>query len=387
MEVDLSDEEVPGVEGISIEDNPVTELVLSLAIIDGVPWSDLKIEGDCPVMINLPAGWARVEDCEPLSQGDILKGMDSLDASYRDKIRDGAISTPIDLPPNYRLRLMFYSSNAGQRVGVAVRRQPVTPLPFALTGLPREVRTLIEEPRGLLLLAGATSSGKTSTIASLLQTLNETPGPGMNVVAIEDPIEYRFKDGRCSFTQREVGVDVRSFSEGARESMRMSPNVVMIGEIRDRDTAEAAFNLAESGHLVIASVHGESSVESLGRLINFFPAEERDARVTTLGVVLVGVIWQMLLPSKDGKQRVLAAEVLHNLKNWMHAQLNSVQDLRKIGASLQDNPEEGCVSALRAVARLVAAEKISDAVALRALGYSRENEFRRELAEAQSGRR
>ena len=181
-------------------------------------------------------------------------------------------------------------------------------LPHQL-GLPIAVEQMIMESKnGLILLAGRTGSGKSTTLASMIEFLNNKR---MNlVITIEKPIEYIHTNKTCIIKQREVGKDTLSFSNAARNALRQSPDVLLIGEILDAETMEVAITAAETGMLVITSIHAADSSQALDRVISFFPAELQKHMLTRLSLILKGIVTQSLLPQKDGKKLVVATEVM-----------------------------------------------------------------------------
>ena len=180
---------------------------------------------------------------------------------------------------------------------------------FDTLKLPNGVRRLAEEHRGLVLVTGATGSGKTTTLASMLNHINRTRR--QHIVTIEDPIEFLHEDLACIVNQREVGLDTQSFGQALRRALRQDPDVILIGELRDAETAETALQAAESGHLVFSTMHTIDAAETLGRLTEFFPAVKQQMIRSILAGVLRGVISQRLIP-KVGGGRVAAVEVMVN---------------------------------------------------------------------------
>ena len=180
---------------------------------------------------------------------------------------------------------------------------------FATLRLPKGVERLAEEHRGLVLVTGATGSGKTTTLAAVIDYINRTRR--QHIVTIEDPIEILHSDQGCIVNQREVGLDTESFLAAIRRVLRQDPDVILIGELRDAETAETALKAAESGHLVFSTMHTVDAAETIGRMVEFFPAAKQDQIRSILAGVLRGVISQRLLP-KQGAGRVAAVEVMVN---------------------------------------------------------------------------
>jgi len=164
--------------------------------------------------------------------------------------------------------------------------------------LPAILGDLIRSPQGILLVTGATGSGKSTTLAALIQILNETQN--LRIVTIEDPIEYQFSDGTCLITQREIGLDTVSFQGAMKRALRMDPDVIMVGEMRDQVTFETALQAAETGHLVMSTLHASSAAIAINRLLDLFPAAEREQVRQNLAANLKAILCQQLVPAIRG---------------------------------------------------------------------------------------
>ena len=185
---------------------------------------------------------------------------------------------------------------------------PYKILTFDELGLPPVVKDLAEKPRGLILVTGPTGSGKSTTLASIIDRINNDRHD--HIVTIEDPIEYLHPHKGCLVNQREVGADTKSFKSALKYVLRQDPDVVLIGELRDLETIEAALTLAETGHLCFATLHTNSCVQTINRIIDVFPPYQQTQVRTQLSFVLEGVLSQTLIPRASGKGRVLALEVM-----------------------------------------------------------------------------
>ncbi len=205
----------------------------------------------------------------------------------------------------FRVNVFVQQGNAG-----AVLRTIETEIPkFENLGLPPILANLILEKRGLLLMVGGTGSGKSTSLAAMIGVRNErTKG---HIITIEDPVEYVHPHRGCVVTQREVGVDTDSWDAALKNTLRQAPDVILIGEIRARETMEHAINFAETGHLCLATLHANSANQALDRIINFFPEEKREQLLMDLSLNLKGILAQRLL-RKDGGGRVPAVEVMIN---------------------------------------------------------------------------
>jgi twitching motility protein PilT len=175
-------------------------------------------------------------------------------------------------------------------------------------GLPPICKELILKPNGLILLTGPTGSGKSTSLAAMIQYLNENREK--RVITIEDPIEYVYKNDRCVISQREIGVDTHSFASALKHALRQDPNVILVGEMRDLDTASMILMAAETGHLVLSTGHASSASLTIERVIDLFPTNQQTLAQTRLAAVLQGVLCQLLLPRADGRGRVPAIEIM-----------------------------------------------------------------------------
>jgi twitching motility protein PilT len=272
---------------------------------------------DMHLKIGRPPVFRRDGDLQPLDGGAELTEQDldavlrtvtaaapnRLDAFHAEGELDIAYE-PADLP---RFRVNGFRQRGA--VSFAFRLLPKKIPTFDSLGLPPGVRRLAEEHRGLILVTGGTGSGKTTTLAAVIDHINRTRR--QHVVTIEDPIEILHGDVNCIVNQREVGLDTESFHEALRRALRQDPDVILIGELRDADTAQTALHAAESGHLVLSTMHTIDASETVGRMVEFFPGIKQPLVRSVLAGVLRGVVTQRLLP-KLGGGRVAAVEVMVN---------------------------------------------------------------------------
>lgn len=193
-------------------------------------------------------------------------------------------------------------------VAGAFRAIPFKILSFEELGLPPVVNELAEKPRGLILVTGPTGCGKSTTLASILDKINSERHE--HIVTIEDPIEYLHPHKKCIVNQREVGADTKSFKAALKYILRQDPDVILIGEMRDLETVESALTIAETGHLVFATLHTNSAVQTINRIIDVFPPYQQPQVRAQLSFVLEGILCQALIPKASGSGRVLAVEVL-----------------------------------------------------------------------------
>ncbi len=193
-------------------------------------------------------------------------------------------------------------------VSVAVRQVPFAIKPLNELGLPQAVSRMAEKPRGLVLVTGPTGSGKSTTLAAMLDKINkERRG---HIITVEDPIEFVHRHQGCIVNQREVGTDTKSFATALKYALREDPDVLLVGEMRDLETIQAALTIAETGHLAFATLHTNSAAEAITRIVDVFPATQQSQVRAQLAFVLEGIVTQTLVPRAAGRGRVLAAEVL-----------------------------------------------------------------------------
>ena len=210
------------------------------------------------------------------------------------------------VPGKGRFRLNIFRQRA--ELGLVARRVKLEIQSFDTLGLPPVLASLALAPRGLLLVTGATGSGKSTTLAAMIDHRNRTQDG--HIVTIEDPIEFVHPHRKSIVTQREVGVDTASFHDALKSALRQAPDAILIGEVRDRETAEAALHLAETGHLVMATLHSTNASQTIERLLNLFPQDLHAQIRMLLSLSLVGIVSQRLVASSDRKSRLPAIEVL-----------------------------------------------------------------------------
>jgi len=193
-------------------------------------------------------------------------------------------------------------------VSMVIRQIPFDIKGFQELGLPPAIAKMAEKPRGLVLVTGPTGSGKSTTLAAVIDKINhERKG---HIITVEDPIEFIHKHHSCLINQREVGTDTKSFANALKYALREDPDVILIGEMRDLETIQAALTIAETGHLAFATLHTNSAAEAINRIIDVFPPHQQSQVRAQLAFVLEGIITQTLVPRASGRGRVLAAEVL-----------------------------------------------------------------------------
>ena len=193
-------------------------------------------------------------------------------------------------------------------VSLVIRQIPFNIRTFEELGLPNAVSKMADRPRGLVLVTGPTGSGKSTTLAAMIDKINrERRG---HIITVEDPIEFIHRHQNCIVNQREVGTDTKSFANALKYSLREDPDVLLVGEMRDLETMQAALTIAETGHLCFATLHTNSAAEAINRMIDVFPSHQQGQVRAQLAFVLEGIVTQTLLPRAKGRGRAMAAEIL-----------------------------------------------------------------------------
>jgi twitching motility protein PilT len=221
-------------------------------------------------------------------------------------LRDRSIDFSFPIPEVGRFRgNVFYQRG---QLSAVFRMIPLNVPSIDSLGVPKVVKALAKRQRGLLLVTGPTGSGKSTTLAGLIQYLNERKN--LHILTIEDPIEFLFRDQLCSINQRELGTDFNELKDALRHGLRQDPDVIVIGEMRDPETIELALTAAETGHLVMSTLHTSDAKQTIDRMIDVFPADAQPQVRIQIASSLVGVVSQALVPRKDSDGRILAAEVM-----------------------------------------------------------------------------
>jgi twitching motility protein PilT len=283
------------------------DVVLLHALESGA--SDVHLKLGKPPMLRRDGAIEVLGGVDDLTEADLESVLGEITASIpgRRQIFEetGELDLSYSAPNLPRFRVNVFRQRGA--ISFAFRLIPSRVPSFADLHLPTGVARLAEEHRGLVLVTGATGSGKSTTLAAIVSHINATRQ--QHIVTIEDPIEMLHEDRRCIVNQREVGLDTASFEQALRRALRQDPDVILIGELRDAETAQTALQAAESGHLVLSTLHTVDAAETIGRLVEFFPAAKQQMVRSILAGVLKGVVSQRLLPRKNGG-RIAAVEVM-----------------------------------------------------------------------------
>lgn len=283
----------------------IDELVSSLVSEGG---SDLHLKVGAPPAVRVHGGLRPLEGKEPLRPED-TEGMlaeiipEKLSGDFE---AEGEADFSYAVSGIGRFRVNAFRQRSS--VSIVMRFIPFGIPKFEDLNLPETIRTLSKEERGIILVTGTTGSGKSTTLASMIDLMNRSSAK--HIVTIEDPIEFLHRDAQSLINQREVGTDTISFARALRRVLRQDPDVILIGEIRDSETAQIALSAAETGHLVLSTLHTVDATETINRMIDLFPPHERDPVRSMLAGTLKGIIGQRLIKTKDGEGRAAACEVM-----------------------------------------------------------------------------
>jgi twitching motility protein PilU len=247
------------------------------------------------------------------------------------------------------------------KVGLVMRTIPAKIPTIDEMNLPQVLKNVALQKRGLCVLVGGTGSGKSTTLAAMVDWRNETTHD--HIVTVEDPVEFVHQHKNCIITQREVGLDTDSWENALKNTLRQAPNVILMGEIRDRETMEHAIAFSETGHLCMATLHANSANQAMERIINFFPEERHAQLLKDVSLNLKGMIAQRLLPRQDGKGRVAAVEIL--LNSGLMADLIMKGEIQEIKEVMKRSRESGMQTFDQALFDLFEANQISYEDAIR----------------------
>jgi len=303
--------------------------------------SDIHFHVGRPPTVRLD-GRLRSLDSPPLTPEDTRQVMleVSPERSVADLESHGGADFAFGFENGARFRTAIYNERGN--IAVVLRLLPNRMMTFEEIGLPMSIKNLLLKPRGLVLVTGPTGSGKTTTLASMINFINEEQD--RHIITVEDPIEYYHEHKKCVVSQREVYVDVDSFGEATRRALRQDPDVVLVGEMRDLETMEAAITAAETGHLVFSTLHTTGAAKTVNRIIDAFPVQQQEQIRTQLSTNLLAVISQELLP-RIGGGRVAAFEIMvmtssisHLIReNQVHKVVSDIQTGKRHGMVLLDD--------------------------------------------------
>jgi len=281
------------------------DMLRRLADADG---SDLHVKVGSPARIRVNGALRKLEgspEISPQFTAEVAAAIMRDDVAEQFEAKNDA-DFAYSVPQLGRFRVNAFRQRG--TVGLIFRRVRTSAASFAELGLPEVVQRLAGEHRGLVLVTGPTGSGKTTTLASMIDYINDTRE--CNIVTIEDPIEVLHRDKLASINQREIGFDTDNFAVAMRAAMRQDPDVILVGEMRDQETVAAALSAAETGHLVLSTLHTIDATETINRIVDFFPPHQQHQIRVALAGSLRGTLCQRLVETSDGRGRVAALEVM-----------------------------------------------------------------------------
>ncbi|HZT80685.1 MAG TPA: PilT/PilU family type 4a pilus ATPase [Gemmataceae bacterium] len=355
-----------------------------LATVIQLKASDLHITVGQPPVVRHNGRMRRL-DTKVLDNDDTTALMKSItpDRCQQELQTVGGSDFAIEFTDGYRFRVAVFKQRGN--IGMVLRRIPSQFLTFEQIGMPDAIRRLITRPRGLLLVTGPTGSGKTTSLASMMNFLNENYDRHM--ITLEDPIEYYHKHKKCTINQREIGVDVPDFKEGIRRALRMDPDIILVGEMRDLATIHAAIEAAETGHVVFGTLHTSGASSTINRIIDVFPKEQQDQVRTQLSTALIGVLSQALMPKKPeglvaAYEMMVVTPAIQNLirENKTYRIDSSIQTGRKHGMFLLDESlfklwRDGLVEKEEVLIRANKPQELAAKIAQAERGIFEEEEF------------
>jgi twitching motility protein PilT len=307
MDLQLSSTALKVAEAMAAGKRQYVEQALEYLVTKG--GSDLHLTAGSSPLVRLHGGLTPIPGTPELTAEDTQEVLDSFlsDPEKKQEFKeDNEVDFSFELDGVARFRVNAYRQRGS--VSMVLRAIPFTIKTIGELDLPPVVEKLAGEERGLILVTGATGSGKSTTLASIIDHINSSASK--HIVTIEDPIEFLYSNKKSIVSQREVGVDTASFGRALRRVLRQDPDVILIGEIRDQETMETALSAAETGHLVLSTLHTLNASETISRVISFFPPHMQQQARFMLAGTLRGVIAQRLVPHVDGSQRVPVVEAL-----------------------------------------------------------------------------
>jgi len=270
--------------------------------------SDLHVKVESPPVARVHGDLWALKGSEPLTPQETEKALHTIaeDHHLKEFEEAGEVDFSYEIPGVSRFRVNAFRQRGA--ISIALRAIPFQVRTIDDLGLPEVVRKLADEPRGIILLTGTTGSGKSTTLAAMIDHINSTKA--RHVVTMEDPIEYLHRDKLSIINQREIGSDTESFARAMRRVLRQDPDVILIGEMRDEETVRTALSAAETGHLVMSTLHTLDATETINRIIDFFPPHLQQQGRVMLASTLRGAVSQRLVPRADRDGRVAVSEVM-----------------------------------------------------------------------------
>ena len=333
----------------SIDEGPelhINTLLIELMDADG---SDLHLTAGSPPQLRVNGELRKLEEYGVMTPADLRRMVYAiLTQAQREKLEETLeLDASHPLPGRGRFRLnVFYPRDA---VGAVFRAIPDEIKPLSGLGIPNVVSEFAEMPRGLVLVTGPTGSGKSTTLASVIDVINSTRP--VHILTVEDPIEFLHHHKKAIVNQREVGGDTLGFNEALRHALRQDPDVILVGELRDLETISTALTAAETGHLVFATLHTQDAPQTIDRIIDVFPAHQQEQVRVQLAATVQAVVTQQLVPTRDRAGRVPAVEVM--IATPAIRNLIREGKIHQITTAMQSGGKHGMVTMDQSLAELV----------------------------------
>ncbi|WP_321383593.1 type IV pilus twitching motility protein PilT [uncultured Enterococcus sp.] len=321
--------------------------------------SDIHLIENIPPMYRLHGGLQPIEGAHTLTSEEIAAMAESIctEKQWQEFNQAGEVDLAYELKDISRFRVNIFKQLGA--VAIALRQIPIGIPSLDSLGVPDVLRRMIHKSQGLFLVTGPTGSGKSTTLAAMLDYLNDSKKT--HVLTLEDPVEYVHDHKKSIISQREVGRDTESFSNGLRAALRQDPDVILVGEMRDFETISIALTAAETGHLVLGTLHTSSAPSTIERIVDVFPSEQQSQVRTQLAGALVGILSQRLLPTRDGKGRVASTEMLVNTKGI--ASIIRSGKTHQINNMLQMGKNEGMHTMSNSIQRLIQTGRVDADIA------------------------
>ncbi len=337
----------------------IDDALRALVALDG---SDLHIKVGAPPTSRVQGQLGPMSGYEPLTPKQTHQALKDIaaDSSLTEFDECGEVDFSYSIPGLSRFRASAFRQRG--TVSMALRAIPFDVLSIDDLGLPEAVRTLAEEPRGIILVTGTTGSGKSTTLAAMIDHINRTRAD--HIITLEDPIEYLHKDKMSIINQREIGSDTESFHRAMRRVLRQDPDAILIGEMRDEETVRTALSAAETGHLVLSTVHTLDATETVNRIIDFFPPHLHHQARAMLAATLRGAIAQRLVPDVSGNRRIAVSEILVATGRIKDMILNP-DETGRISEVIAEGEFYGMQTFDQALLKYVIEGRISEEVAMR----------------------